>query len=120
MGTSKRIGLITNNNRDLIAAVADEMLSWESVETAVAFAVIDGNKVEGSVRSSNAALAVPSICKELGGQYGGGGGKLGKGAYNFQLGSLSLESDSEDSSKDKLWECINDREIKRVFKIIKK
>ena len=114
------IGLITNNNRDLIAAVADEMLSWESVETAVAFAVIDGNKVEGSVRSSNAALAVPSICKELGGQYGGGGGKLGKGAYNFQLGSLSLESDSEDSSKDKLWECINDREIKRVFKIIKK
>lgn len=114
------IGLITSNNRDLVAVVADEMLSWENVETSVAFAIVDGCKVEGSVRSSNAALAVPALCKELGGQYGGGGGKLGKGAYHFNLGSLSLESDSEDSSKEKLWECINDRELKRVFKIIKK
>ena len=114
------IGLITSNNRDLIAAVADEMLSWENVETAVAFAVVDGCKVEGSVRSSNAALAVPSLCKELGGQYGSGGGKLGRGAYYFNLGSLSLDENSEDSTAEKLLECINDRELKRVFRIIKK
>jgi nanoRNase/pAp phosphatase (c-di-AMP/oligoRNAs hydrolase) len=114
------IGLITSNNRDLISAVADEMLSWENVETSVAFAIVDGSRVEGSVRSTNAALAVPALCKELGGQYGGGGGKLGKGAYHFNLGSLSLESDVEESSKEKLWECINDRELKRLFRIIKK
>jgi nanoRNase/pAp phosphatase (c-di-AMP/oligoRNAs hydrolase) len=114
------IGFITSSNRDLIAVVADEMLSWENVETSVAFAIVDGTRVEGSIRSTNAALAVPALCKELGGIYGGGGGKLGKGAYHFNLGSLSLDNDSEDSSKEKLWECLNDRELKRVFKIIKK
>lgn len=47
------IGFINSNNRDLIAAVADEMLSWEGVETSVAFAIVDGEKIEGSVRSTN-------------------------------------------------------------------
>lgn len=110
------VGFITSSNRDLIAVVADEMLSWENVETSVAFAVVDGSRVEGCVRSTNAALAVPSLCKELGGTYGSGGGKLGKGAYQFNLGSLSLDNDSEESLKEKLWECLNERELKRVFK----
>lgn len=83
------IGFITGNNRDLIAAVADEMLSWENVETSVAFAVVDGDRIEGSVRSSNAALAVPGLCKDLGGKHGSGGGKLGKGAYQYGLGSCT-------------------------------
>ena len=118
------IGFITTNNRDLIAAVADEMLSWENVETAVAFAVVDGERIEGSIRSSNAALAVPTLCKELGCQYGadcgGGGGKLGKGAYHYSLGSCSSDGEMDESIKDKLWEFVNEREIKRLYKIIKK
>lgn len=114
------IGLIKSNNRDLIAVVADEMLSWENVETAVVFAIVDGNRVEGSIRSTNAALAVPSICKELGGSQGYGGGKLGKGAYGFTLGSLSLDGENEESSKEKLWDFLNDRETKRIFRILKK
>ena len=114
------IGFITSNNRDLIAAVADEMLSWENVETAVAFAVVDGDRIEGSVRSSNAALAVPSLCKELGGQYGGGGGKLGKGAYHYSLGSCASDSEMDESIKDKMWEFVNEREMKRLYKVIKK
>lgn len=114
------IGFITANNRDLVAAVADEMLSWEGVETSVAFAVIDGERIEGSVRSSNAAIAVPSLCKELGGQFGGGGGKLGKGAYHYGLGSFSCEQDMEDGTKDKMWDFINDREGRRLMKLIKK
>lgn len=114
------IGIIKSNNRDLIAVVADEMLSWENVETAVVFAIVDGSRVEGSIRSTNAALAVPSICKELGGIQGHGGGKLGKGAYSFSLGSLSLDGENEDSSRDKLWDFLNDRETKRIFRILKK
>lgn len=114
------IGFISASNRDLIAAVADEMLSWENVETAVAFAVVDGDRIEGSVRSSNAAIAVPSLCKELGGKHGGGGGKLGKGAYNYELGSMSCDADIDDSTRDKMWEFVNDRELKRVMKILKK
>lgn len=114
------IGFISGNNRDLIAAVADEMLSWENVETCVAFAVVDGDRIEGSVRSSNAALAVPGLCKDLGGQYGGGGGKLGKGAYFYSLGSCSIDGEMDDPCKEKLWEFINERELKRLHKVIKK
>jgi len=114
------IGFISASNRDLIAAVADEMLSWENVETSVAFAVVDGDRIEGSVRSSNAAIAVPSLCKELGGKHGGGGGKLGKGAYNYELGSMACDADIDESTREKMWEFVNDRELKRVMKILKK
>lgn len=114
------IGFLTGNNRDLIAAVADEMLSWENVETSVAFAVVDGERIEGSVRSMNAAVAVPNLCKELGGQYGNGGGKLGKGAYSYSLGSVAADGDTDDTTKDKMWDFINERELKRLMKVIKK
>lgn len=114
------IGFVNANNRDLVAAVADEMLSWESVETSVAFAIIDGERIEGSVRSSNAAIAVPTLCKELGGSFGSGGGKLNKGAYHYSLGSCAIDADMDDSTKEKMWEFISDREIKRLFRLIKK
>lgn len=115
------IGYITGSNRDLIAAVADEMLSWENVETAVAFAIVDGDRIEGSTRSTNAALAVPNLCKELGNALGGvGGGKLGKGAYSYALGSCANDSEMDESIKDKLWEFINERELKRLHRVIKK
>lgn len=114
------IGFINASNRDLVAAVADEMLSWENVETSVAFAVVDGERIEGSVRSSNAAIAVPQLCKELGGSFGGGGGKMNKGAYFYSLGSCALDSEMDEATKEKMWEFINDRELKRLMRTIKK
>jgi nanoRNase/pAp phosphatase (c-di-AMP/oligoRNAs hydrolase) len=114
------IGFISASNRDLIAAVADEMITWESVETSVAFAIVDGNRVEGSVRSSNAAVAVSQLCKEMGGEYGGGGGKMNKGAYNYTLGSIALDVDTDDSTKEKMWEYINERETKRLIKLLRR
>ena len=87
----------------------------------MAFAVVDGDRIEGSVRSTNAALAVPTLCKELGGVLGGnGGGKLGKGAYSYALGSCANDGEMDESIKEKLWEFINERELKRLHKIIKK
>jgi nanoRNase/pAp phosphatase (c-di-AMP/oligoRNAs hydrolase) len=114
------IGLITSNNRDLIAAVADEMLSWENVETTVAFAIIDGDRIEGSVRSSNPALAVPTLCKQLGGQFGDGGGKLGKGSFRYNLDSFKIADDDDDELKNKMWDFITHKEYKRIFKIIRR
>ena len=113
------IGFITNNNRDLIAAVADEMLSWENVETSVAFAVVDGDRIEGSVRSSNAALAVPALCKEMAG-LGEGGGKLGKGGFKYNLDSFTITDDDDDELKSKMWDFIVHKEYKRIFKIIRR
>jgi nanoRNase/pAp phosphatase (c-di-AMP/oligoRNAs hydrolase) len=114
------IGLINSNNRDLIAAVADEMLSWENVETTVAFAIIDGERLEGSVRSSNPALAVPSLCKQLGGQFGEGGGKLGKGSFRYNLDSFKLSDDDDDELRNKMWDFVTHKEYKRIFKIIRR
>lgn len=114
------VGYLTVANRDLIAAIADEMLSWEGVETAVAFGVIDGDRVEGSVRSSNPALAVPTLCKELGQPHGSGGGKLAKGAYSYPLGSCACDDDMDQATLDRLWEFLNDRETKRVMRTLRK
>jgi nanoRNase/pAp phosphatase (c-di-AMP/oligoRNAs hydrolase) len=114
------IGFISGGNRDLIAAVADEMLSWENVETSVAFAVVDGDRLEGSVRSSNAALSVPTICKELGGQQGEGGGKLGKGGFRYYLDNFKLNDDDDIELKNKMWDFITHKEYKRIFKVIRR
>ncbi|MEI8270258.1 MAG: DHH family phosphoesterase [bacterium] len=114
------IGFISSNNRDLIAAVADEMLSWEGVETSVAFAVVDGDRIEASIRSSNAALAVPNLCKDLGTQVGGeGGGKLGKGSFRYNLDSFKIQNGEDDDLKNKLWEFIECKEFKRILKNIR-
>lgn len=114
------IGFISGQNRDLIAVVADEMLSWENVETSVAFAVVDGDRIEGSVRSSNAALAVPQLCKDLGGQYGEGGGKLGKGSFRYYLDNFKITDDDDSELKNKMWEFITYKEYKRILKLIRK
>ena len=114
------IGFVSSSNRDMIAAVADEMISWENVETSVVFALIDDCKLEGSVRSSNAAISVPQLCKELGESVeGSGGGKLNKGAYSYNLGSC-VDDNLDEETKDKLWNFINDRETKRLYNTIKK
>lgn len=115
------IGFITGNNRDLIAAVADEMLSWENVETSVAFAVVDGDRIEGSIRSSNAALAVPTLCKDLGCALSGGsgGGKLGKGSFKYSLDNFEIKQGDDDELKNKLWEFIECKEFKRILKSIR-
>lgn len=115
------IGFISSNNRDLIAAVADEMLSWENVETSVAFAVVEGDRIEGSVRSSNAALAVPMLCKDLGGQFegGSGGGKLGKGSFRYNLGNCEIKSNDSEELKSRFWEYIEYKELQRILKVIR-
>jgi hypothetical protein len=47
------LGLIPEKQRDLIADMAEEMVSWASVETAIAFGVVGGDRIEASVRSLN-------------------------------------------------------------------
>ena len=114
------MGIIPHKQRDLISDMADEMVQWSSVETSISFALIDGDRIEGSVRTNNASISVPDLCKILGGKYGTGGGKLGKGAYKYDLGGMSIEEEDEDDTKKKAWEFINEKETKRIFRSIKK
>ena len=114
------LGLIPERERDLIADMAEEMVSWASVETAIAFGVVGGDRIEGSVRSLNSSLVVANFCKKLGGKYGGGGGKLGKGAYQLPLGGFSIDDEEDEEDAQEAWESIRKRESKRITRVINK
>lgn len=115
------LGLIPEKQRDLIADMAEEMVSWASVVTAIAFGVVGGDKIEGSVRSLNPSLTVADFCKKLGGKHGSGGGKHGKGAYRLPLAGFSIDSDEEEEEDvQEAWESINNRETKRILRLFKK
>lgn len=114
------VGSIPAKHRDMIADLADEMVTWEDVNTAVAFAIVDGDRIEGSVRSRNASVMVPVLCKELAAKYGNGGGKLNKGAYRYSLGGSSIEDEDDEEIKEKTWDLLNDKEHRRILKILKK
>ena len=113
------LGLIPEKERDLIADMAEEMVSWASVETAIAFGVIGGDRIEGSVRSLNASLNVSEFCKKLGGRHGTGGGKHGKGAYQLPLAGFSIDPDEEPADALDAWESIRKRESKRIMRVLK-
>jgi len=115
------LGILSREHRDMISDMAQQMVSWEDVNTAVAFAIVDGHFIEGSVRSKNASTSVPILCRQLGLDKGGeGGGKLGKGAYRYDLAGAGVEEDEEEKTKDEIWELFRKRELLRIFKIIKK
>lgn len=114
------LGLIPERERDLISDMAEEMSSWASVETAIAFGVVGGDRIEGSVRSLNASLIVADFCKSLGGRYGSGGGKHGKGAYQLPLAGFSIDADEDEEDAQEAWESIRKRESKRITRITKK
>lgn len=114
------LGLIPEKDRDLIADMAGDILSWSSVETAVVFAVVGGDTLQGSVRSQNNSLCVPDFCKKLGGRCGTGGGKLAKGAYRYSLGGMCIDPDDDEDIRGQTWELIRKKETKRISKLIRK
>lgn len=113
------LGIIPSKHRDLIADMAQHMLSWEDINTAVVFAIIDGDRIEGSVRSNSPSMSVPGLCEALGGRYGSGGGKLNKGAYRYELAGASIEEEEEAETKNMVWDLFNRKEVERIFRLIK-
>ena len=113
------MGIIPAKHRDMIADMADEMVTWEDVNTAVVFAVVDGSRIEGSVRTKASSVSVPALCQDLAGKHGKGGGKLGKGAYRYELAGASVDEDEDEEIKKKTWELFEIKETGRVFKTIR-
>lgn len=113
------MGIIPSKHRDMIADMADEMVTWEDINTAVVFALIEGSRIEGCVRTKASSVSVPSLCQDLGGKYGSGGGKLGKGAYRYDLAGAAIDEDDDEEIKHQSWELFEKKEIRRVFKIIR-
>lgn len=112
------LGMIPDKQRDLIADMAEEMVSWISVETAVAFAFVGGNRIEGSVRSLDASLSVANLCQKLGGKEGSGGGKQGKGAYRVTLSPV-IDTEEDPDDLVELLSVLTRREVKRIMRVLK-
>lgn len=118
------MGILPSKHRDLLADMASKLVCWEGVHTGVAFAIVDGDRVEGSVRSTNASVMVPALCKKLGTafgvEYGDGGGKRGKGAYRYTLAGGSIEEDDDEETRHRVCELLSEKETKRIFRIMAK
>lgn len=114
------MGLLPERHYNLIADMADEMIQWASVETAICFAVVEGEYIVGSVRSINSSVNVNTLSSILGGKYGSGGGRDGKGSYRYSMQGLAIEDDEDEQTKAEMWSTINRKEIKRIFKMVKK
>ena len=114
------LGMLDSKHEALISTVASHMITWENITTAIAFAIVDGEKVRGSIRSKSASTSVATLSKELAVKYhGGGGGKLGKGAYEYLLGGASLDDEDDDITRTETWELVKKREVRRIQKTVK-
>lgn len=113
------MGNIPMSQRDLISDMSQELSTWADVHTSIAFAIVNGDSIEGSVRSSNASISVPNLAKELGIK-GTGGGKLGKGAYKYELGGGSIDEKDTQELKERACKLFQDKEIQRIRRIIGK
>lgn len=113
------LGVISGKHRDVIADLAQQMVTWEDVNTSVVFALVDGSRIEGSVRSISASMSVPTVCKDLGGEHGAGGGKLGKGAYRYDLAGGGLEEEDDEETIQEFWSMMDHKETKRIFRKVK-
>lgn len=114
------IGMFDSKHRDLISDIADDIKSWDEVHTAIVFAILDGETIAGSVRSTNSGISVPALCKNLGtSKKGQGGGKPGKGAYTYPLGGSNIEDDEDEEIANKTWELFEIKELSRILKTVK-
>lgn len=115
------LGILPARHRDVVADMADEMSTWEEVKTAVAFALIDGHTVEGCVRSDDTSISVNELCALLGShKKGTGGGKIGKGAYRYELGGSAVDPEDDSEDQQEVWRLLDKRERKRIFRLFKK
>lgn len=115
------LGLLTGKQRDLIAVMADEMLTWDGVDTAIVFAIVDGERLEGSVRTMNPAVSAAKLCHDLGQDRGGAGwGHSKKAAYKYNLGGMSICHNDDDEIQEKTWALVDMREVIRIERVFKK
>lgn len=114
------LGVLTDEQRDVIADIASDMLTWGNVQTAIVFALFGGERIEASVRTNDPTIEIHALCAKLGGKHGQGGGKSCKGGYKKYLGCMQLDIDEEDDLKDQMWQVIKRREMNKIFKLIKK
>lgn len=118
------LGMLSGKQRDLVADMADEMLTWEGCDLAIAFAVVDGHTLQGSIRSSSAAVSAARLAHDLGKEpkngNGNGWGHSNAAGYRYCLGGLAVSlTEEEEDIREETWALVRKREIKRILKVHK-
>ena len=107
------LGFFTQESRDALAWVADDLERRDGVDTCVAFGIIE-DRIVGVVRCSNPTLELNDFVRRVFGEDSVGGGKRGKAAATAPLGLFF--SSYTDSSKAKLWDAVRIITTERAFK----
>ena len=113
------VGYLRWVDRDAIPQAADFLLTEENVNTAIVYGIIQREDsremISGSLRTSNATLAVDAYLKKaLGRDQGGryfGGGRARAGGFEIDLGFLS-STGGDPKEREAKWALFN-RQIRR-------
>ena len=96
------VGFVREEDRDGIAQTADFLLRHEGIETAVVYGIVNGDVVDGSLRTSSATIDPDAWLKAVFGSDSAGrhygGGRRNKGGFRIPLGLLARCRD-----RDTLW-----------------
>lgn len=105
------IGFVPEEQRDVIAILAEEYTRMESVQTAVIFAITGKRQLEVSVRTHLVSLDVNQMMQDLFGGFGGGKSNAGgaKIPLNFYI-------DLDDKSADQFWKVTRKHMFRNVLK----
>lgn len=115
------VGMVSMKHRDILADVCNDIMLWEGINLSVAFSLIDGNVLQGSVRSMCASVSAAKLCRLLGEERGGSGwGHTEAAGYNYTIAGFSLENDEDEAVKGEVWALLKRREVARIFKMIRK
>lgn len=105
------VGFLSQESRDALAWVADDLSRRDSVDTCVVFGVIS-DQIIGVVRCSNPSLQLNAFIEQVFGP-STGGGKRGKAAASAPLGAFF--GAYSDSTKDAVWQAVTGMIAERVF-----
>ncbi|MCA9544373.1 MAG: DHH family phosphoesterase [Myxococcales bacterium] len=93
------VGFVREEDRDGIAQTADFLMRHEGVETAMVFGIVNGDVVDGSLRTSSATIDPDAWLKALFGADSAGrhygGGRRNKGGFRIPLGLFARCRDRE-------------------------
>lgn len=105
------LGYLTQESRDALAWVADDLARRDGVDTCVAFGIID-DRIVGVVRCSNPSVGLNEFVDRVFGE-STGGGKRGKAAASAPLGPFF--GAYTDGTKPFLWETVVASITERAF-----
>ena len=96
------VGFVREEDRDGIAQASDFLLRHEGIETALVFGIVNGDVVDGSLRTNSATIDPEEWLKSVFGADSAGrhygGGRRNKGGFRIPLGLFARCND-----RDALW-----------------